>query len=135
LAALAVLMKPKPYRRDALRHRTGEQPWPTSADAALAEALATARERLGLALDVHRPVAGEYHFLIEFDRAQTPAMLGVAALVSAALPKHWFALDRLFVHGGAFHRRRFGHQLQLVRAANVHVPREVRAMLPVHGRR
>jgi len=126
---LHVLMKPKPRTRSVIEHRAGDQPWPPAADAALADALAIADARLHFQPQVHRPAAGEYHFLIEYAPAQADDARALALLLSRRLPELWFVLDRLFVHAGAFHRRQFGYKLNLVPASNVHLPRATRAAL------
>jgi hypothetical protein len=129
LGTLHALMKPKPATRGAVEHRNGEQPWPAAADAILARTLAEVAERLGTALDVHRPVAGEYHFLAGFTPEQQPEVQALAAVLSARLPHLWFVVDRLYVQGGVFHRRQFGYKLNLVPATNVHLTRPIRAAL------
>jgi hypothetical protein len=129
LGTLHALMKPKPQTRGAVEHRDGEQPWPAGADAILERTLGEVRARLGTSLDVHRPVAGEYYFLAEFTPEQQPEVLALAAVLSARLPHLWFVVDRLFVHGGVFHRRQFGYKLNLVPATNVHLTRPIRTAL------
>jgi hypothetical protein len=126
---LHVLMKPKPQTRGVVEHREGDQPWTPIADAALADALAVAAERLHFQPQLHRPLAGEYHFLIEYAPDQADDARALALLLSRRLPELWFVLDRLFVHGGVFHRRQFGYKLNLVPASNVHLPRATRAAL------
>ena len=126
---LHVLMKPKPHTRSAVEHRQGEQPWTSAAAASLDEVLAILQERLETSLVVHRPIEGEYHFLIEFTPPQKPEVLALAQLLSRRLPDLWFVIDRLFVNAGVFHRRQFGYKLNLVPATNVHLPRAIRAAL------
>ena len=129
LGVLHALMKPKPQTRGAVEHRDGAQPWPAGADGILERTLAEVRERLGTELDVHRPAAGEYHFVAEFSPEQRPEVLALAAVLSSRLPHLWFVVDRLFVCGGVFHRRQFGYKLNLVPATNVHLARPIRAAL------
>ena len=129
LGALQTLMKPKPHTRGAVEHRTGEQAWPAEGDRVLADVVAAIRDRLGTALDLHRPAAGEYHVFAEFAREQLPEVLALALLLSRRLPEVWFVVDRLYVRGGVFHRRQFGYKLNLVPAADVHLTRPVRAAL------
>ena len=131
LGTLQALMKPKPQTRGAVEHRTGEQAWPAEGDRVLAEALSTIQERLGTALDVHRPPAGEYHFVAEGARERLPEVLALASLLSRRLPDLWFVVDRLYVHGGVFHRRQFGYKLHLGPASDVHLTRPIRAALRV----
>jgi hypothetical protein len=129
LGTLHALMKPKPQTRGAVEHRSGEQGWPEQGDAILADALKVVQERLGMELAVHRPGAGEYHFLADFGREQLPEVLALALLLSRRLPELWFVVDRLFVQGGVFYRRQFGYKLNLVPASDVHLPRAIRAAL------
>jgi hypothetical protein len=129
LGTLHALMKPKPQTRGAVEHWDGRQAWHAQAEGVLARALADAAQRLGTALDVHRPAAGEYHFLAPFTPDQAPEVLALALIVSRRLPDLWFVVDRLFVHGGVFHRRQFGYKLNLVPASNVHLTRPIRAAL------
>jgi hypothetical protein len=129
LGTLHALMKPKPQTRGAVEHRSGEQAWPAEGDGILADVLGVVRERLGTSLAVHRPAAGDYHLVADFAREQLPEVLAVALLLSRRLPELWFVVDRLFVHGGVFHRRQFGYKLNLVPASDVHIPRPIRAAL------
>ena len=86
LGTLHALMKPKPQTRGAVEHRSGEQGWPADGDRVLAEVVAAVVGRLGTELAVHRPGAGEYHFVAEFARAQLPEVLAIALLLSRRLP-------------------------------------------------
>ncbi|HYE17937.1 MAG TPA: hypothetical protein VEA69_05815 [Tepidisphaeraceae bacterium] len=126
LGALVALMKPKPHTKAAVANRAGDQPWPAGADAELDEVVSVARDRMGLALDVHR-AAGDYHFACTVARERLPDMLAVVRDLSQRLPETWLTLGRLYVHGGTFYRRKFGNRLELVVARNVSVPREVTA--------
>jgi hypothetical protein len=129
LGMLHVLMKPKPHTRGAVEHRQGEQAWPVDADRVLDDVLNILRERIDTSVVIHRPPAGEYHFLIEYTPPQAPEILALAQMLSRRLPELWFVLDRLFVNAGVFHRRQFGYKLNLVPATNVHLPRAIRASL------
>jgi hypothetical protein len=129
LGMLHVLMKPKPQTRGVVEHREGNQVWTAEASATLDDVLAVVGERLGLTAELHRPEAGEYHFLIEYTPAQADDVRALALLLSRRLPELWFVLDRLFVYGGVFHRRQYGYKLNLVPASNVHLPRATRAAL------
>ena len=129
LGMLHVLMKPKPQTRGVVEHREGDQVWTAEASATLDDTLAVVGERLGLSPVVHRPPAGEYHFLIEYAPEQAEDVRALALLLSRRLPELWFVLDRLFVHGGVFHRRQYGYKLNLVPASNVHLTRATRAAL------
>jgi hypothetical protein len=129
LGTLAALMKPKPQTRGAVEHRSGEQAWPGEGDAILADVLEVVRGRLGTGLAVHRPGAGEYHFVADFGRERLPEVLALALLLSRRLPELWFVVDRLFVRGGVFYRRQFGYKLKLVPASDVHLSRPIRAAL------
>lgn len=122
-------MKPKPQTRGAVEHRSGEQAWPTDGNRIMAETLSVVGERLGTSFDVHRPAAGEYHFVAEFAREQLPEVLALALILSRRLPDLWFVVDRLFVQAGVFHRRQFGYKLNLVPASDVHLTRPIRAAL------
>jgi hypothetical protein len=128
-ATLGALMKPTEGRRGALEHRTADQPWPPGAHQILAGAADTIRARLNVQVELHYPGAGEYHALAHFPPQHLPAARALALICSRRLPDLWFTLDRLFVHAGVFHRRRFGYKLTLVPATDVHLPRDVRAAL------
>ena len=129
LGTLHALMKPKPQTRGAVEHRSGEQIWPAEGDRILGEVVGAVGERLGTALDLHRPAAGEYYLLADFAPEQLPEVLALSLLLSRRLPELWFVVDRLYVHGGVFHRRQYGYKLNLVPAADVHLTRPIRGAL------
>ena len=133
LSALDLLMRPHDFRRDALAHRGGAQPW-TPADASrvaavLAEAAGRLLMDLEFALESALPSAGDFHLAVPIPAADEPAARGLVAAASAAAPHLWFTLGRLFVKNGRFHRRERGYKLNLRLASDVHVPREVRGAL------
>ena len=129
LSALDLLMRPHDFRRDALAHRGGAQPW-TPADAQrVAAVLAEAAGRLLMDLDPALPPAGDFHLAVPIPAADEPAARGLVAAISVAAPHLWFTLGRLFVKNGRFHRRERGYKLNLRFASDVHVPREVRGAL------
>jgi hypothetical protein len=126
---LMALTRPKPFRRERIAHRTGEQSWPADTDTILNAITQTARDRLETAVNFIQPPAGEYHVMADFPRAQIHAARAIALLLSHRLPDHWFVVDRLFVKSRVFFRRRFGYKLQLVEANNIHLPRAIRAAI------
>ena len=133
LSTLAALMRPTAARRGKVEHRGGGQPpWPADGAERVAWVLSSVGARLGVdvpAWGLQLPPTGEYFLIGEVPDAQTDAGRAVAAALSRALPTHWFVLGRLFLYDGHFHRRRRGYRLELVPAADVHLPREMRAKL------
>jgi hypothetical protein len=53
----------------------------------------------------------------------------VVVALSRRLPGVWFTLGRVWVREGRFYRKRYGYQLRVVPASNVHLTREVRGKL------
>jgi hypothetical protein len=126
---LQALTRPKPFRKERIAHRNGEQTWPAGAAAILGDVAAIVRENLGAHVDFVQPACGEYFFVADFPRADIHVARAAALLLSVRLPDHWLVVDRLFVKSGVFFRRRFGYKLQLVEATNIHLPRAVRAAI------
>lgn len=133
LSTLAALMRPTPARRGKVEHRGGGQPgWPADAPERVAWVLSSVADRLGLDLTpwaLNLPAAGEYFLLGRVPPEMNDAGRAVAVALSRAVPDHWFVLGRLFLLDGHFYRRRRGYRLDLVRAADVHLRRDVRARL------
>jgi hypothetical protein len=129
LAALTALMKPKPATRGPVFHTDGTQPW-TDNDTTRAVAVATTvAARLDLPLDLIQPAAGEYHLLTEIPPGREVEARVVAVAVSKAVPDVWLVLGPLFVKRGLFYRRRRSFKLELVRAADIRLPRALRAKI------
>ena len=130
LGALRVLMKPHDWTRGAIEHRSPAQAWPGESARAVVEAARDAvRERLGFDPPVHFPDGGDFFFVAELAEADLDAGRALALAVSRRLPGLWLTLDRLFVRDRRFYRRERGFKFNLVEAANVHLPREVRGKL------
>lgn len=127
LGSLDVLMRPKVETRRVVEHRSGEQAWPGAGRRIVQEMVMLVRERLGSELELQFPAAGEYHFVVSFDRLHREGMLALGLLISQRLPGLWLVIDRLFLRAGVFYRRRFGYKLQLVAARDVHLKRPIRA--------
>ncbi len=72
---------------------------------------------------------GEFFLVGQVPDGQDDVGRAVAVALSRAVPDHWWVLGRLFLLDGRFHRRRRGYRLELVHAADVHLPRDVRAKL------
>jgi hypothetical protein len=119
-------MKPKPATRGPVSHTNGVQPWTRSRTARAAEIATAAAERVGIALDLQRPCAGEYHLIAGIPPGRETDARAVAVAVSLSIPETWFVLGPLFVKGGLFFRRRRSLRLELVRASDVRVPRGLR---------
>ena len=129
LGALRVLMKPHDWTRGAIMHREKEQPLPRGGAAAVEEARALVRERIGFDFEVHLPDAGEFHFIAEVPETSRDEAAALALVLSRQLPGVWLTLDRLFIRDGRFFRRASGFKFNLVKASNVHFPRGMRAAL------
>ncbi len=133
LSTLAALMRPTAARRGRVEHRGGGQPdWPADAADRVPRLLADVAGRLGVDVagwGLSLPPMGEYFIVGQVPAGADVAGRAVAVALSAALPDHWFVLGRLFVQAGRFYRRRRGYRLELVPAADVHLPRDVRAKL------
>ena len=133
LSTLAALMRPTAARRGKVEHRGGGQPpFPADAERSLRELLSQVARRLGIDLadwGIQFPPMGEYFLVGQVPDGMDDAGRAVAVALSVALPEHWIVAGRLFLQGGRFFRRRRGYRLELVSAADVHLPREVRAKL------
>jgi hypothetical protein len=127
LGALRALMKPQ--TRGAILNRPALQPWSGRSRQVLQESVREVAARMQFSPEIHFPAHGDYLFACNVDHAELEDVKGLALLVSTRLPDVWFVLGRLYLKGGLFHRRRFGWKLQLVRAADVHLTRPVRAAL------
>ena len=131
LSTLAALMRPTAARRGRVEHRGGGQPaWPADGNATAGRLLAAVGDRLGVDVagwGVQVPPAGEYFLVGRVPDDAADAGRAAAVVLSAAFPDHWFVVGRLFVRAGKFYRRRRGYRLELVAAADVHLPRDVRA--------
>ena len=128
LDAFHALIKPRPERA-ALLKAEPQQPWPARARDALEDVRRIIAERLGYELDVHAGAAGDYHFVAEVPDAEVQLARAAAVLLSRRLPATWFVVGRIFVRDGHFFRRERGYKLNLVKATNIHLPREVRGAL------
>ena len=127
LGALGALMKPQ--LKDAISHQSATQPIPKKLREQVETALGIVDERLGYRPAVHWPESGDYVFAIEVSPADLVAAQALATVLSARLADVWLVLGRLFVREGRFFRRKRGYRLDLVPAANVHLPRPVRSAL------
>jgi hypothetical protein len=127
LAALQALIKPQ--LKGAILHRCGQQKWTRPMQRALQDASAFLRESLGTDLSIHVPPDGDYHFLVDITDAPPDDARAWAVALSKALPDLWLVLGRLFLKNGQFYRRRYGYKLSLVPAANIHLPRALRAAI------
>ncbi len=113
----------KPQYKDAIRHRSSEQPWPRDAKRVMTDAAQIIRAKLGTELTPHFPPAGDYHFLAEVPAADLEAAKGLAVLISRRLPELWFTLGRWYVRDGRFYRKHRGYNILLKPASNVHLTR------------
>ncbi len=85
-----------------------------------------ASDRLGYDPRPHVETAGDYFLAMTVSHADLPFAMAFAVLLSQAFPGLWFILGRLYVKDGQFFRRERGFKLNLVRATNVHLSREMR---------
>ena len=134
LHALRAFVKPHDWTREAVRHRieadadgSVEQPWQPAFRAVALAAATVAAERLGVAVAVAEDDANA-RLRLAFDR-DTAAELAraVGVVCSRRLPQTWWTLDALALLDGRFWRRERGRLLHLRPAADVHLPRDVRA--------
>lgn len=150
--AMRVVVKPHDWTRDAIRHRLdtdgdagAEQVWTPDSAPFLDDLARRACERLGMvpiptAELGDAPAPGGLSELgiklppslwrLKF-APETPLghRRGLAEVCSRHLPATWFWLEPLAVRGGRFWRREKGFRLHLRVANDVHLPREVRAVL------
>jgi hypothetical protein len=127
LAAVQALIKPQV--RGAILHRDARQMMPANwrdVVQSTARALAAAS---GFEPTVHWPEDGDYWFAAQVDSEQQILARALAVALTLNLPGVWMTVGKLFVRDGQFLRRRFGVKLNLVPAANIHLPRSVRALL------
>jgi hypothetical protein len=127
LAALQALIKPQ--KRGPILHRAAEQVMPRDWRQIVETTSESLRETLAFALDFHCPTSGDYWFAAQIDPAETALARATAVALSQRLPGVWLTVGKLFVRDGQFFRRQFGTKLHLVPAANIHLPRDLRAML------
>ena len=136
LHALRAFVKPHDWTREAVRHRieadadgSMEQAWAAEFRPVALQAAAVAAERLGVGFEV--AAAGEEHKLRLTFAGETPPELAraVGVVCSRRLPQTWWTLDQLALLGGRFWRRQRGRLLHLRPAADVHLPRDVRASI------
>lgn len=141
LHALRVTVKPHDWTREAIQHRLAvdshvgaEQTWhPEWADS-LASAAQGAAERLRIGLSLESGSAAAdpdgIHMAVRFAPG-TPlaAARAVAVVCSSRLPDTWFRLEPLALLGGRFYRRERGYRLHLRPAGDIHIPREMRALV------
>src|SRR4051812_19842925 len=64
--AMMALVKPKPFRKEAILHRKPAQHWPADADALIDRALSLSTELNFFPTRTLRRSPGDYHLLIEF---------------------------------------------------------------------
>lgn len=127
LAALRALMKPQ--LKGAILHRVAAQPWPRDAAHRIDLLRHEIIGRIGFEVSPHLPEGGDYHLVCGIAPSQETQARAFAVALSKQFQKTWFVIGRLFVRDRVFWRRRFGTQLTLVRASDVHLPREMRAVL------
>jgi hypothetical protein len=127
LGALAALLKPQ--LKESILHTPAQQRFGSASVRALSAAAALLRERLGLALPLHLPARGDYHFIIEIVDSDSAESRACAAVISRALPGLWLVIGRLFVKDGKFYRRQYGYKLLLRPATGVHLSRALRTAL------
>jgi hypothetical protein len=127
LAAVQALIKPQ--LRDRIRYRCGRQAWEPENDATVRRTCTDIAAALGYEVDVHFPTSDEYHFLASVPRRSLDEAKALALLLSRRLPNLWLVLGRLFVRDGKFYRRELGYKLNLVRARDVHLRRDIRAAI------
>jgi len=127
LAALQALIKPQ--KRGPILHRAAEQVMPRDWRHIVETTSESLRETICFALDLHWPTCGDYWFAAQVDPAETALARATAVLLSQRLPGIWITAGKLFVRDGQFFRRQFGTKLILVPAANVHLPKELRAAI------
>ena len=82
------------------------------------------RSASGIALPLHFPDAGDYHFVVEVDAKEIEAAKGLAVLASKRLEGIWLTLGRWYVRGGRFYRKQRSYNVLLRPASNVHLNRE-----------
>ena len=138
LHALRAFVKPHDWTREAVRHRieadadgTMEQAWqPEFAEIALVAARA-ATERLGLATPhcQANPDTETRFRLTLAEGIDPPFSRAVAVVCSRRLAATWWTLGDLALLDGRFWRRERGRKLHLRPAADVHLPRPVRAAI------
>lgn len=136
LHALRAFIRPHEWTRDAVRHRLAvdpsdafEQSWDPQWAGGLIRAAQAAAGRLGVRVQAELPAAGEdVHLRLCFaPEVSEHDARAVALACSARLSNTWLHLGRLYVYGGRFWRRERGYRLHLRPAADVHLPRHVRA--------
>lgn len=122
----------KPQTRGVIAHREAGQKWPAGADDVVRGVVALIEERLFYRVEMHWPKAGDYFVAAKIPAARQLEGLAFVVVLSKALPELWFTYGRLYLRGGEIFRRERGVKLWLSRASNVHLPREVRAVLRGH---
>jgi hypothetical protein len=127
LAAVQALIKPQ--LGDAIRYRSGEQPWRAQNESVVRDVCRAIREQLGYDIDLTFPPGGEYHFIASVQRRSIEEAKALAMLISRRLPEVWVVLGKLFVRNGKFYRREFGYKLKLVPATNMHLRRDIRSAI------
>jgi hypothetical protein len=128
LAALQALIKPQ--LRGAILHRDAQQVMPRDWRAAVEAVAQSLASTIGFEPALHYPEDGDYWFAGEVNPEQTIDARAMAVALTQNLPDVWMTVGKLFVRDGQFFRRQFGVKLNLVPAANIHLPRGVRASLP-----
>jgi hypothetical protein len=129
LGALRVLMKPHDWTRGAIEHRRPDQRLRRGAREHVESVREFLQQRLDADFEVHFPDAGDFFFVAEVPSDRLDAARAFALLLSARLRGVWLTLDRLFVLDGSFYRRQRGYKFNLVPAANIRLPRDIRAAL------
>ncbi len=127
MAALRALMKPQ--LKDAILHRPAQQPWPRDALERIGCLRQQLANRTGYDPSLHLPPDGDYYLVSAVAPSEEVQARAFALALSKQFRQTWFVVGRLFVRDRAFWRRRFGTQLTIARASNVHLPRELRSVL------
>ncbi len=127
MAALRALIKPQ--LKGAILHRAAAQRWPRDAAGRIDALRQAVAGRTGFDPSPHLPPDGDYHLVCSVAPSEEAQARAFALALSKQFRQTWFVIGRLFVRDRAFWRRRFGTQLTLVRASNVHLPRELRMAL------
>jgi hypothetical protein len=128
IAAFHALVRPKPWRREAIEHRNGEQAWPAEGERVVGEIAGEFGRRFGEAMAVHTGAAGDFHFVVEVDARAGEVAKALGVVLSKRLGV-WVQVGKVYVHGGKFYRTRGRNIRRLVVAKDVHVQREVRAVV------
>src|SRR4051812_21304254 len=127
LASMLALVKPKPYTRSAVGHRSPRQPWPRNGRRIVEDFLENLPGSLLGAVEAQYPRGGDDYLVFEIVTRSPGAARRFARALSHRLPDLWLQFDEaMFLRDGVFYQRTGKYKLELVRTKRIRLRRSIR---------